>query len=635
MPGTIVTLIGELTGFYKWFAIICFVIGLAGWYYLELVKRKPRNRRFKFAIIVLLSYVIGATLYTLGTLAYRLATAPPHAFAKDVSGIPVLRIEGDTESNDLQRQLVSSLNEELARQAPGQDMEVHACMDLVTESMGLTHAHELARNFGKKCRAPFVIWGNEVGEKKFHPRITVIESPRTRKIAAERTLDVLDITDLELPTELVTQPVYLAQFVAGYLSYERSKYAEALGYFEAMIGRGEIDHVELSEVRFYLGNCHWYLAQGQTTMAEHLAKAIAAYEAALRVYTERDFPVQWAITQNNLGTAYGDLPTGDRGGNLRRAIGCFEAALRISTERDFPVQWAATQNNLGVTYAHLPTRDRGENLRRAIGCFEAALRVSTERNFPAQWAATQNNLGNAYRDFPMGDRGENLQRAVAYYEAALRVFTEQDFPVQWAETQNNLGVAYRSLPTGDRGENLRKAIACYEAALRVRTERDFPADWGRTQINLGVAYRSLPTGDRGENLRRAVACYQAALRVFTEQDSPAQWAMTQNNLGTVYADLPTGDRGENLLRAIACYQAALRVRTERNLPAEWAGTQNNLGTAYADLPTGDRAENLRKAIACFENALTVFTETEFPHYRSGTAANLARAREQLQELGEK
>ena len=34
------------------------------------------------------------------------------------------------------------------------------------------------------------------------------------------------------------------------------------------------------------------------------------------------------MTQNNLGTAYGDLPTGNRGENLERAIACYEAAAR-------------------------------------------------------------------------------------------------------------------------------------------------------------------------------------------------------------------------------------------------------------------------------------------------------------------
>ena len=95
---------------------------------------------------------------------------------------------------------------------------------------------------------------------------------------------------------------------------------------------------------------------------------------ALGVQTERDFPWDWAETQNNLGVAYQDLPTGDRGDNLRRAIACHEAALRVRTERDFPQDWATTQNNLGVAYQNLPSGDRADNRRRAIACYEAAAR---------------------------------------------------------------------------------------------------------------------------------------------------------------------------------------------------------------------------------------------------------------------
>jgi len=269
-------------------------------------------------------------------------------------------------------------------------------------------------------------------------------------------------------------------------------------------------------------------------------------------------PKDWAMMNNNLGLAYGRLPTGDRGENLKKAIACHEAALQVRTERDSPKNWATTQNNLGNAYVALPTGDRGENLEKALACYEAALRVWTEREFPAEWAATQTNLGTAYMDLPKGDRGENLRMTIACYEAALRVRTERDFPADWALTQCNLGIAYARLPAGDRDANLRMAIARYEAALRVYTERDFPAGWAATQSNLGAAYANLPTGDRGDNLRRAVACYEAALRVWTERDFPADWAMAQNNLANAYKDLPRGDRGENLRIAIACYEAASR-----------------------------------------------------------------------------
>jgi len=368
--------------------------------------------------------------------------------------------------------------------------------------------------------------------------------------------------------------------------------------------------------------------------ARHIPPAIALYRRALGRWTEEDAPRYWAMTQNNLGIAWRNLPTGDRGENLQRAIACYEAALRVYTERDYPADWATTQNNLGVAWRNLPTGGRGGNLQRAIACYEAALRVHTERNYPADWARTQNNLGNAWSYLPTGDRGQNLQRAIACFEAALRVYTERNYPPQWATTQNNLGTAWSDVPTGDRGENLRRAIACYDAALRVYTERDYPAQWATTQNNLGNAWSDLPTGDRGENLQRAIGCYEAALWVYTERDYPADWAMTQNNLGNAWSDLPTGDRGENLQRAIACYEAALRVRTERDYPADWAATQFNLALLFEELPSGDAAQDLARALSHAENARRGFQAAGMPRDVDKAKRLIARLKAKLDDCSE-
>jgi len=215
----------------------------------------------------------------------------------------------------------------------------------------------------------------------------------------------------------------------------------------------------------------------------------------LRIRTKKDFPQDYAMTQNNLGNAYSYLPIGDRGENLRKAVRCYENALRVYSENDFPQEYAGTQDNLGVAYLNLPTGDRGENLRNAVRCHENALRVYSENDFPQDYAATQNNLGNAYLCLPTGDRGENLRNAVLCYENALRVYSENDFPQDHAATQNNLGGAYWQLPSGDRGENLRNAIQCYQNALRIRIENDFPQDRVETLYNLALAYDEYPLND--------------------------------------------------------------------------------------------------------------------------------------------
>jgi tetratricopeptide (TPR) repeat protein len=162
----------------------------------------------------------------------------------------------------------------------------------------------------------------------------------------------------------------------------------------------------------------------------------------------------------SLGVELAEATLGNRSTNLKRAIGCYSAALRVYTEADFPADWAMTQNKLGNAYWSLPTGDRGGNLRMAIGCYTAALRVRTEADFPADWATTQNNLGNAFRKLPTGDRGGNLRMAIGCYTAALRVRTEADFPADWATTQYNLGLAFREL--GDR----EAAVRAFDASAR-------------------------------------------------------------------------------------------------------------------------------------------------------------------------
>jgi CHAT domain-containing protein/tetratricopeptide (TPR) repeat protein len=319
------------------------------------------------------------------------------------------------------------------------------------------------------------------------------------------------------------------------------------------------------------------------------------------------------LTQNNLGLAYQDLPTGDRTANLAQAIDCYTQALRFYTAEDTPHDYAGTQNNLGNAYAVLLTGDRAANLARAIDCYAQALRFFTAEDTPHDYARTQNNLGTAYQDLPTGDRTANLAQAIDCYTQALRFYTAEDTPHDYAGTQVNLGNAYRDLPAGDRAANLARAIDCYTQALRFFTAEAAPHDYAGTQLNLGNAYQDLPTVDhRAANLARAINCYTQALRFFTAEAAPLDYALTQNNLGTAYQDLPTGDRAANLAQAIDCYTQALRFYTAEDTPHDCAGTQNNLGTAYRDLPAGDRAANLAQAIDCYTQALRFRTAEAAP-----------------------
>ena len=341
---------------------------------------------------------------------------------------------------------------------------------------------------------------------------------------------------------------------------------------------------------------------------ENLMRAIRHYEAALAYYTPKRNFQNYAVTQNNLGTAYLELARiGNRAENLHQAIQCYEAALEYYTPQAAPLDYAMTQNNLGATYLDLAgTENRAENLRRAIRCFEATLEYYTPQATPLSYATMQNNLGVAYWNLSeIENRAENLRRAVGCLESALEYHTAETAPLAYALTQNNLGEAYRQLAgVENRTENLRRAIECCEAALEYYTPEVAPLGYAATLNNLGVVYWNLSEiENRTENLRRAIGCFEAALEYHTS--APLVYAQTQNNLGEAYRQLASiEDRAENLRRAIECCEAALEYYTPEVAPLGYAGTQNNLGLVYWNLSEiENEAENLHRAIECFEAAL--------------------------------
>ena len=87
--------------------------------------------------------------------------------------------------------------------------------------------------------------------------------------------------------------------------------------------------------------------------AENLEAAIKAFKAALTVRTREAFPLDWAVTQHNLGVAYRDRVQGSRAENLKAAIKAFEAALTVRTREASPRDHLFTAKNLADTWIAL------------------------------------------------------------------------------------------------------------------------------------------------------------------------------------------------------------------------------------------------------------------------------------------
>jgi tetratricopeptide (TPR) repeat protein len=70
-----------------------------------------------------------------------------------------------------------------------------------------------------------------------------------------------------------------------------------------------------------------------------LEEAVAAYRAALAERTRERVPLDWAATQNNLGTALKTLGERESGtARLEEAVAAFDACLTV-VETVWPAEW--------------------------------------------------------------------------------------------------------------------------------------------------------------------------------------------------------------------------------------------------------------------------------------------------------
>ena len=146
------------------------------------------------------------------------------------------------------------------------------------------------------------------------------------------------------------QAYWLANACTDFLA-NRGRYADRMTWFSALEGRAAAITDEYTRAALYNSLGVIYQEHPFGGRAANLRRAVAAYEEALRFYTAEAAPLDYAMTQNNLGAAYADLAAvEDRAANLRRAIAAYEQALRFRTAEAAPLAYAMTQNNLGTAY---------------------------------------------------------------------------------------------------------------------------------------------------------------------------------------------------------------------------------------------------------------------------------------------
>lgn len=333
-----------------------------------------------------------------------------------------------------------------------------------------------------------------------------------------------------------------------------------------------------------LGNLYWMLSrtphstsdtQAQKTLS-YLEQAIQSYQLALTKIEADTSPYTYAMIQNNLGAAYGDLARfSDPAVHHELSIRAYQEALHYRRPDVEPLKYASTQNNLGTAYWHLAQQQEPiQNLNLAIDAYSDALSYYRPDQDSLNWAMIQNNLGTTYWNLAQYEEPiAFLEMAVDAYQNALRYRTPELVPAACAATQNNLGTAYwhlasqvetlpaKAFPPEARMEYLQRCVAAYDRAIALAQQLanstpPVPVNFDvfATCNNLGLAHYQLATDlqfglakeDKSAHLEAALHQHLQALQGFVHQPDNYQSALSYT-IATIRAFYrECGLRGQNL-----------------------------------------------------------------------------------------
>ena len=218
---------------------------------------------------------------------------------------------------------------------------------------------------------------------------------------------------------------------------------------------------------------------------------------------------------------------------LEGAVAAYRVALEERTRERVPLDWAMTQMNLGNALWMLGERESGTaRLEEAVAAYRAALEEETRDRVPLQWATTQMNFGNALqaleRDGAARGGGRGLSRGAGGEDAragSAQLGGDAKQPRRRARNARRAGERDGAARGGGRG--LSRGAGGTDARAGSARLGDDADDLGAALWRLGA--RESGTG----RLEEAVAAYRAALEEMTRERVPLQWAATQDNLAAL------------------------------------------------------------------------------------------------------
>lgn len=172
----------------------------------------------------------------------------------------------------------------------------------------------------------------------------------------------------------------------------------------------------------------------------------------------------------------------------RLAVKAYRLALQTLTRHAAPIEWAVTQRQMGNILVAIGERDKDkDSLEAAVEALENALQVFTLDRFPHDHVSTGCMLGQALIKLERrSGEPRHLKQGVKALRDVLEHLEEGSAP--WAEAKHNLGRALQILGARGKDESLfNEAVNACEAALNARLKTKAPLPIATSRNNLGSA----------------------------------------------------------------------------------------------------------------------------------------------------
>lgn len=249
----------------------------------------------------------------------------------------------------------------------------------------------------------------------------------------------------------------------------------ALEAFESLNKRIDAEKARTDLARALL------LRDDQSTRREDIETAIAYLEKAARFLNKKDFAVEWAQIQHDLGTAYRERVVGRPTANLEKSLACFKSALAVRIENGRADRVVTTLIGFGRTALALSNRGVAE-VPSAISVFNDALKL-----LPG--ARPDPDEAGALKSVP----GVHLQQVSA-----------PEVPEYLAQVSRFLGDAWATRAAGDRQRNRRLALEHYEvAATYYRGIAYYAPEYVEIRRKIDELFRKDDHSRESANLSRA------------------------------------------------------------------------------------------------------------------------------------